>query len=171
MSALIRSATLGLMSALLLGQGACRTTGPPVTPPPHNAVLLHDLLLAERPDLASRAPVVDARVLARCRSWREFGQRRRGDQVESWQLIVCDVLRVEHGSWSESELSFIYCETGPAYWDGTIDMAQLPQFHRGAEWIFELDTRARPAVIVHQLAPPSSTQPMTRAQPASVPHP
>ena len=168
LSAQVRITALGLMSALLLAQGACRTPAPPV-PPPHNATFGEGVSInGVHPEGTSapgwwdpqRQPTGNTRLRARYISSDKFGERRRGDWIESWEIVRFDVLAVERGTWTDPTLSFIVSSSWPTPESGIMVMMPAWPFRKGAEYLFEIETRPHAAVIVDILIPVApSTQP------------
>jgi hypothetical protein len=73
-----------------------------------------------------------------------------------WDAVRLDVLTIERGAWPEPTLSFVVSSEGPTLElikSGTIVDPRLWPYRTGVEWVFELDTSQRPALIVDQLEP------------------
>ncbi|MBU0639082.1 MAG: hypothetical protein KKB50_09480 [Planctomycetes bacterium] len=150
----MRSATsLGLL-LICLAPFACRTTGPPVSPPPVNAVLSDSMTTYGDADRGHRGYPSDTRLTARCRSSDTFAKRKRGNWVTEWYVVRCDVVSVDRGTWPDAELSFICSARFPTPESGiTISFVWL--YPPGKVWIFELDTGRHPALIVDRYEPPN----------------
>jgi hypothetical protein len=151
-----RTASLGLL-LILLGPLACRSTGPPVPPPPVNAVFGESIATHDVGDQGHRGPLGDTRLTVRCRSYDKFAERKRGDWITTWYVVRCDVVSVDCGTWPDAELSFTCGAKVPTPESGImLDIVWL--YPPGKVWVFELDTRSQPARIVGRYAPPDSEQ-------------
>lgn len=149
-----RTASLGLL-LIFLAPLACRTTGPPVPPPPVTAVLSDSMTTYGHADRGHRGYSGDTRLTARCRSSDTFAKRKRGNWVTEWYVVRFDVVSVDSGTWPDAELSFT-CSTRLPTPESGIMVNFLPwPYLPGKVWIFELDTRPHPALIVTQYAPPN----------------
>jgi len=150
-----RAVSLGML-LIFLAPLACRTTGPPVRPPPFNAVLSDSMTIYGRAYRSDDGAAGDTRVTARCRSCDSFAKRKRGDWVTTWYVARFDVVSVDSGTWPNAELSFICSACLPTIESGI--MINIPPwpYMPGRVWIFELDTKPRPALIVDQYAPLNS---------------
>ena len=145
---------LGLTCGLMFG--GCRS-GPPTPKPPVNAVLAPTVsIYGQARYLNQERPTGDTRLRARVRSSDEYAQRKRNrNWVVHWYAVRLDVLAVERGTWSEPTLSFVVSDMWPTLESGILVYTLPWPYRPGVEWVFELDTSRKPAVIVDQLEPES----------------
>ena len=147
-----RRASLGLL-LIFVAPLACRTTGPPVPPPPVNAAFAESVAIHDVGDQGHRGPLGDTRLTVRCRSYDKFAERTRGDWITTWYVVRCDVISVDRGKWPDAELSFTLSARLPTLESG-IMLQVVWLYPPGKVWVFELDTRRHPAVIVARYEPP-----------------
>lgn len=151
-----RTVSLGLLLIFIVPL-ACRTTSPPVPPPPVNAAFAESIAVHDVGNQGHRGPFGDTRLTVRCRSYDKFAERKRGDWVTEWYVVRCDVISVDRGTWSHAELSFI-CSARVPHPESGITLGIVWLYPPGKVWIFELDTRCHPALIVARYGPPDREQ-------------
>ncbi len=159
-------ACASLATAILAG---CQSAVP-VSPVPVNATLApHVKTRDERQPTAGELPQLgNTRLRARCRTYTEFCQRpRRKDWNEHWFVITADVLSVDRGVWSAPTLTFVTMDLWPTPASG-IMLKKEWLYEPGVDLVFELDTRAHPALILGQACLASSSM-AAAAPPATTP--
>ena len=151
-----RTASLAL-GLIFLAPLACRTTGPPVPPPPVNAAFAESIAIHDVGGQGHSGPSGDTRLTVRCRSYDKFAERKRGDWITTWYVVRCDVLSVDRGTWPHAELSFTCGVSWPTPESGIMVQAEW-LYPPGKIWVFELDTRRHPALIVARYESPDREQ-------------